>query len=260
MIGRCIYIWKLDGVLAAEGGVSKVIEKARRANLSKLWVKVADGATPQGNVIGATGKSFGELVDAAAADNIEVWGWQVPHCASPAQAAMEAATALAQAEKFKLAGLIMDAEGGPGYFQGGLPEAEAYGDAMKAGCQKLKIPLALSSNDIPQNFPGWPPRFAALAQRADYNFPQTYYGGSPSVTNRVDRAVAGNAHVAASFVPVGAGWIGQGDGGCASASACAERAREFIRLCNERKYQGYSFWHWGGAPLALWEVLNTTAV
>lgn len=53
--------------------------------------------------------------------------------------------------------------------------------------------------------------------------------------------------------------FGTDEGGCSSASACAEKAREFIRLCNERNYQGYSFWHWGGAPLALWQVLNTVA-
>jgi len=32
----------------------------------------------------------------------------------------------------------------------------------------------------------------------------------------------------------------------------------FIQLCKDRNYQGYSFWHWGGAPLSLWEVLNDT--
>ncbi|MBV5266063.1 hypothetical protein [Pinisolibacter aquiterrae] len=60
------------------------------------------------------------------------------------------------------------------------------------------------------------------------------------------------------FARDGAGWIGP-DGGCSSAGACAERAATFIALVKARGYQEYSFWHWGGAPLALWEVLNTTA-
>ncbi len=45
----------------------------------------------------------------------------------------------------------------------------------------------------------------------------------------------------------------------APAGACAERAATFIALVKARGYQEYSFWHWGGAPSALREVLNTTA-
>jgi hypothetical protein len=60
-------------------------------------------------------------------------------------------------------------------------------------------------------------------------------------------------------MPVGAGFIGLSEGGCASAQACGERATTFIQLCKDRGYLGYSFWHWGGAPLALWEVLNSTS-
>jgi len=36
MIGRSMYIWKLAPVLAAEGGIIKVVDKARRAKLSAL--------------------------------------------------------------------------------------------------------------------------------------------------------------------------------------------------------------------------------
>src|SRR5215218_8227879 len=44
-----------------------------------------------------------------------------------------------------------------------------------------------------------------------------------SVLHRLTHAEDANAHVTIPFVPIGAGWIG-GAGGCASASACAERA------------------------------------
>jgi len=256
MIGRCIYVWKLAPVIAAEGGVDKMVEKAKRAKLSAIWVKIADGTTPHANVTSTTATKLKQLINTAKSNGVEIWGWQVPHCATIAAAAAEAKVALDITKRLGLPGLIMDAEGGSDFFHGGLPEAIAYADAMRAGCDALGIPLAISSNDIPQNITNWLPRFTAIAQRAHYNFPQTYYGSSPSVVHRVDRAVTANAHIAAPFVPVGAAWIGDG-GGCSSASACAERAREFIRLCGERNYQGYSFWHWGGAPLAFWEVLNT---
>lgn len=162
-------------------------------------------------------------------------------------------------EEFGLDGMIMDAEGTSAYFHGGLAEAKAYGAAMREIADNLGKPLGISSNDIPQNIAGWLPKFNEIAKKAHFNFPQTYYGASPSVINRVDRAVTANAHLKIPFIPVGAGFIGTAEGGCASASACAERAREFIRLCNDRNYQGYSFWHWGGAPMTLWEVLNTVS-
>jgi len=61
------------------------------------------------------------------------------------------------------------------------------------------------------------------------------------------------------FVPIGAGWIGDG-GGCASASACAEKALVFMHLVREYNFPGYGFWHWAGAPSNLWEVLFSSPV
>ena len=83
----------------------------------------------------------------------------------------------------------------------------AYGAAMRQIADRLEKPLGISSNDIPQNIDGWLPKFNEIARKAHFNFPQTYYGASPSVTNRVDRAERGNAHLTIPFVPVGAGFI-----------------------------------------------------
>jgi hypothetical protein len=259
MIGRCMYIWKLGQVLAAEGGANKLIDKAKRAKLSAIWVKVADGASAYDNVSGAMSQTMTDLVTRAHARGLQVWGWQVPHSATVQAAQADATTFSNLAQQFQLDGLIMDAEGGGGYFQGGVGEAQAYADAMRQAANTLNKPLGISSNDIPQNISAdWPPRFNAIAAKADFNFPQTYYGASSSVASRVDKAVTANANLTIPFVPVGAGFIGLGEGGCASAQACGERATAFIQLCKSRDYQGYSFWHWAGAPLSLWEVLNNT--
>ena len=66
-----------------------------------------------------------------------------------------------------------------------------------------------------------------------------------------------NAAIDLPFVPVGAGWVGDA-GGCASASACAERAATFAGLSRDKGFAGYAFWHWAGAPLELWETLIKT--
>jgi hypothetical protein len=259
MIGRTMYIWKLAPVLSAEGGTAKVVEKAKRAKLSAIWIKMADGKSPYSNVTGGTAQKFRDLVSRCHSKNIQIWGWHVPHCLTSYIAKSEADTVSQLTSEFELDGIIMDAEGGGTFFQGGKDEAIAYATAMRAVADHLHKPLAISSNDIPQNIDGWLPKFNKIAFVADYNFPQVYYGGSPSVDSRLSRAENGNAHVTIPFVPVGAGWIGSG-GGCSSASACAERALIFINLINSRGYQGYSFWHWAGAPMALWDVLNSTLV
>jgi hypothetical protein len=257
MIGRCMYIWKLDPVLTAEGGVNKLVDRARRAKLSAIWVKVADGARPYSNVTDSMTSTMTDLVTKAHRRGLQVWGWQVPHCPTLPAAQAEAKVFGDLAEQFKLDGIITDAEGGPDFFQGGVDEAQAYGAAMRHVANTLQKPLGISSNDIPQNLNGWLPRFNEIAAQANFNFPQTYYGSSPSVASRIDRSANANAHLTIPFVPVGAGYLGSG-GGCASAQACGERAAAFIQLCKSRNYQGYSFWHWAGAPMALWEVLNDT--
>lgn len=253
---RSMYIWKLGPVIDAEGSVPKIVEKARRASLSALWVKIADGPSAYRNVTGSMASDFSNLVQRCHNVGIEVWGWHVPNCADVAAANAEATNVQNIATQFGIDGLIMDAEGGPDFFHGGTAEADAYSRAMRAAANAIGRPLAISSHDIPKNIAGWLPKFNKIAFNADLSYPQVYYGGSPSVVNRLDRAEDGNAHVTIPFCPVGAGWVGDG-GGCSSASACAERAREFIRLVKDRGYQEYSFWHWAGAPNALWEVLNT---
>ena len=258
MTDRCMYIWRLAPIVDAEGTISMMVNKARRARLSQLWVKIAEGRSPYRNVEGPTAAHMRELVQRCHDKDIQVWGWHVPRCASETIARREAEVVYGIASDFALDGVITDAEDGPSFFIGGLDEAKAYATAMRSAADDFGKPLAISSHDIPQNFPSWVPKFNAIADQCDLNFPQVYYGGSPSVENRLVRAENGNSHLSIPFVPVGAGWVGPA-GGCASASACAERAREFIRLVHDRGYQGYSFWHWAGAPLALWQVLNTVA-
>ena len=259
MTDRSIYIWKLDSVINAEGGVGRVVDKAAQAKLSALWVKVADGQSPFANVLGPMTAALTQLVTRAHDSGIQVWGWQVPHCPDVTSAQAEATTFGGIADKFKLDGLIMDAEGTAAFFHGGIPEARAYGAAMRKIATDQGKPLGISSNDIPQNITGWLPRFNEIAKLADWNFPQTYYGASASVASRVDRAANANSHLTVPFAPVGAGFLGVSEGGCASAQACGERAATFIQLCKDRGYQRYSFWHWAGAPMSLWDVLNSTA-
>ncbi len=129
---RSMYVWKLAPVVAAEGSVKLMVEKAARADLSAIWVKIAEGAAAYSNTTGATAQLFADLINRCHQKGIEVWGWHVPRAETVADARAEAAKVGQIAQAFGIDGLIMDAENGPGFFLGGINEADAYGKAMRA--------------------------------------------------------------------------------------------------------------------------------
>ncbi|MBC5764160.1 hypothetical protein [Ramlibacter albus] len=257
LAGRNMFIWRLAPVVKAEIGVAAMARKAEAAGLSGVWIKIAEGDEPFDNVRPRQLPLFKEVLQALREKKVSVWGWHVPHGGSVAHAAEEGAVAAQIAIDLGIDGVLMDAEGGSGYFNGGAVEADAYASALRSKLSAAKLGIAMCGNDIPKNFPGY--AFDAFVKHARFNAPQVYYGASPSVNNRLERAIKANAHVKVPFVPVGAAWIGTGDGGCETASACAERAREFLRLVDEHGFVGCSFWHWMGAPAAFWQVMVETA-
>ncbi|APV51470.1 hypothetical protein BWI17_18300 [Betaproteobacteria bacterium GR16-43] len=255
LTGRCMFIWKLLPVVAAEIDLATFTKKVRKAKLSGIWIKVGDGRAEHTNVNAANVGLFNEVVKRMHDAGVSVWGWHVPICPTEAIARQEAALACRLVERLRLDGLLCDAEAGDAYFKGGPAEATEYARATREGLDSLGAGFAVCSHDIPANFPRFP--FTEFARHASQNAPQVYYGSSPSVENRLERAIAANASVEIPMVPVGAAWVGDA-GGCESPSASAERARAFIRLVHEHGFPGYSFWHWMGAPAKFWEVLFTT--
>ena len=195
-----------------------------------------------------------DVLAAMKSADIRVWGWHEPRCPTLAAAETEAQVVAEIAEKHGLAGILMDAEVAAGgtFFQGGPEEAGLYASSLQILLHAQDRPLALCSHDIPQNFPNFP--FAAFAEFSDVNVPQVYYGGSPSVNHRLDRAIKANSGVARPFVPVGAGWVGPADEAVLfdqlHENNCPLRARGIAHATS-----GYSFWHWAGAPMKLWNVL-----
>lgn len=248
--GRNMFVWQLRPILAVDGGPDGMAQKAVRAKCSGVWIKVAVGQQEYDQ----NAPVLPEVVAAMKSADIRVWGWHEPRCATLAAAEGEATLVAEIAEKYGLAGILMDAEAASGgaFFQGGPEEAGLYASGLQALLHEQDRPLALCSHDIPQNFPAFP--FDSFAKFADVNVPQVYYGTSSSVSNRLERAIKANSGVKRPFVPVGAGWVGAA-GGCVSDSACAERAVIFMQLVKEHGFTGYAFWHWAGAPLKLWNVL-----
>jgi hypothetical protein len=252
-----MYVWQLKPVLVSEGGIDDFVRKAKRAQFSSIWIKIADGGSRYKNITGEMEDTFKDVVAELGREEIDVWGWHVPHAETSEDAEKEAQLVAGIANEFGLSGILMDAEVGDGFFHGNATTASEYSKELQSLLAAQSKGLALSSHDIPSNFSTFP--FGAFAKHATVNAPQVYYGTSPSVDNRLNKAINANSHLEIPFVPVGAGWIGDG-GGCESAAACAERALAFMKLVHEHQYQGYSFWHWLGVPAKLWEVFFTEPV
>ena len=249
--GRNMFIWRLSTILKVEMGIYNFVRKAKRAKLSSVWIKIAFGSSPYSSNIN---DDLVRVRDKLKNEGISVWGYHEPRCKTEEIAKNEAELVAKLAEDLQLHGILMDAEKPEGnvFFQGGEQEADVYARRLRQLCDESGLGLAICSHDIPQNFPDFP--FESFAEHAHVNASQVYYGSSPSVQNRLERAINSNTMLTIPFIPVGSGWVGDG-GGCASASACAERAVIFMQLVRENQFPGYSFWHWAGAPMALWEVL-----
>lgn len=86
---RHMYVWKTAPILMVEGGIDQMVEKARRAHLSVVWIKIAQGTSTYTN-ISADPQRFADLRQAFGDAGIQVWGWHVPRCPNVEAAGREA--------------------------------------------------------------------------------------------------------------------------------------------------------------------------
>jgi hypothetical protein len=261
MQGRSMYIWHVKKSLAG-GSIKDLIKKAIDHKISSLWIKIGDGETAFENINKTNAKNFKSLVDAAAAENINILGYHVPHCGDPQAAHDEAQFVLRVVDQFGLRGVVVDNEDGPSYFKGGVAEADAYGRLLSESFNARNRTLVMSSNDIVSAHPNAYAK--TIGQYAALNAPQVYYGQSFTVRDRLNKADRENASIKAPFFPVGAAFVSDpaaGEGGCRNAKDCASRARDFINLLAAKhqtdpgRYPGYGFWNWEECPDEAWSVL-----
>jgi hypothetical protein len=266
LTGRAMYIWELQKSLKG-GTAADLVSKAQSAKLSSIWIKIGDGDAPFENTLGNNISVLKDIVNRCQLANIAVLGYHVPHCATVASVQNEIALCSKAVRDFGLAGIVIDNEDGSAYFRGNQQTATAYGQGLQAALHADGKIAVMSSNDIISGHPG--AYGSVIGKYVDINAPQVYYGQSPTVQNRLGRAISANAGIAAPFFPVGAAFVsgpGATDGGCSNAADCAQRAAQFIDLVSQRhhadpsKYPGYGFWDWQEAPDELWDVLSSTDV
>jgi hypothetical protein len=264
--GRAMYVWNVQASLN-QGTVAAMVAKAVRAKLSSLWVKIGDGADAYENIQGANAAVLNDLVAGCNAAGIAVFGYHVPHCADNQAVTDEVNFVKSTVNNFKLAGVVIDNEDGSSYFRGTAQCATAYGQGIQSAMHAAGKIAVMSSNDIISAHPN---SFGIeIGACVDVNAPQVYYGQSPSVNNRLQRAIGENQIIQAPFFPVGAAFLrkpSESDGGFLDPVQCGTWASQFIQLVSQlhrsspTQYPGYGFWNWQEAPDQVWQVLFSTDV
>ena len=240
--GRNIYIVKLANVVRASGGIDGFVARCARSKFRSIWIRLGYGPRLDPNLSLA---DFATIQSKLRAINTQIWGWHLPRCPNLSRAAQEAALVVDWAQRYGLDGVLLDAESGNSYFQGGAAEAERYGTDVHRGIVAAGKGIALSSHDQPRNFPGFP--FAEFLQHVEDNSPQVYYQGNVATrleaSIRQHRALEVGRNFQDRYKPVGNITV-RGDVPLPSPQACVEAAREFMRLVDRNGFSAYSFWCW----------------
>jgi hypothetical protein len=252
--GRNIYIVKLADVVRASGGVDAFVARCTQSRFRAIWIRLGYGPRLDPN-LGLP--DFGAIQNRLRANNIEIWGWHLPRCPNLNRAIQEAALVVEWANRYQLDGVLLDAESGNRYFQGGAAEAERYAGDVYRGISALGKGVALSSHDQPRNFPGFP--FAEFLRHVEDNSPQVYH--KRDVATRLEasirqyRALEAGRDFQDRYKPVGNITV-RGDVALPNAQTCVEAAREFMRLVARNGFLAYSFWCWDEAPAEIWDLFR----
>lgn len=174
LTGKGFFIWKLKN---AEGGDAEAIaDKAVRADLTHVLIKIADGREAFGDP-----NSKRAVVNALRNRRIQIWGWHYVYGNDPAD---EARVAIEQIKALRLDGYVVDAE--HQYKQPGKSAAaREYMTDLRRGLPST--PIAFSSYRYPSYHREVP--WAAFLEKCDYNMPQVYWEQAHNPEEQLRRSV-----------------------------------------------------------------------
>jgi hypothetical protein len=252
--GRNIYIISLAKAVNRTGSVDAFVARCAEAQLSSIWIRLGYGIRLDRNLKLA---SFNDIQQKLRDKGIKVWGWHVPRCPNMECARQEAELVETWARQYALDGILLDAEHGSAYFQGGRAEAEQYVSDLGNKLTALGKGLALSSHDQPRLFPGFP--FATFLEHVPDNCPQVYY--TRDVAGRLGRSIRDYRTLESArefqdrYKPVGNITV-RGDVPLPNPASCLSKAGEFFGLVASNGFKAYSFWCWDEAPDEIWQFFR----
>jgi len=233
LTGKGYYIWKVN--YCENGDPIRITDLAKKANLSHVLVKVADGAFPY-NIDNDTGFDYARsVIKKLQAANIAVWGWHYVYGTYPDQ---EAEIAVKRTLELGLDGFVVDAESDyedPSK----APAASRYMNILRSNLGSL--PIALSSFRYPSYHAKFPWR--NFLERCDYNMPQVYWiHAHNNAGEQLRRCVNEfkNLQPFRPIIPTGPaykehGWI-----------PYESEIIEFMQVAKNLNLSAVNFWYWEG--------------
>jgi hypothetical protein len=228
--GNGMWIWHLE---KSEGGdLDRIAARAAAAQVSTVFIKAADGATPW--------PQFSPLlVGALHQRGLRACAWQFVYGADPQGEASAAAAAIAAgADCF-----VIDAET---RYEGRYAQAQTYVTALRAAAG-ASFPIGLTSFPYVDYHANLPFSVFLGPGGAQVNLPQVYWKDIGGTVDAVSgHTLAHNRIYGAPIAPLGQTYD----------NPPAEDLRRFRQVWSAYGAAGLSWWSWQATPEAGWGVLG----
>lgn len=178
LLGKGYYMWQLPYCDGADP--ARIAERARRADLSHVLIKIADGGYWDYNVDEERDLDLvPPVLKALRDDGVEVWGWQYVRGDQPI---VEADRAIKRIAELDVDGFVVDAEQ---EYRDSSKERAAAAYMERIRTRFPDLPLALSSYRYPRTHRALP--FDAFLEYCDYAMPQVYFEQSHNPVEQLRR-------------------------------------------------------------------------
>ncbi|MBN2149702.1 MAG: nuclear transport factor 2 family protein [Anaerolineales bacterium] len=244
--GKGFFTWKIP--LCEGGDANAIAATAKRAGLSHVVIKVADGAMVYNGTWGATTDTTTAVISALRAQGIQIYGWHYIYGRDPLG---EANVAIQRIHQYNLDGYVIDAE--KEFKEDGMKlVARKFMSALRAAFPTMEI--ALSSYRFPSLHPQIP--WSEFLDSCSFNMPQVYWMQAHNAGEQLVKCVREfqTRTPLRPIVPTGATFRQN------NWQPTKEEVLEFMQTAKDLNLKAVNFWHWTDARAnimpGVWEVIR----
>ncbi|MDH5507275.1 MAG: nuclear transport factor 2 family protein [Anaerolineae bacterium] len=245
LIGKGYYMWKVPN---CEGGDAYTIAaEAKRAGLSHVMIKVADGIHPYNIDKNNNVDLIPAVAQALRAEGIHVWGWQYIYGQDPLG---EARKAIQRVHELGMEGFVVNAE--VEFLDPGMGDvARKYMRELRSGLPDTVI--ALSTYRFPSYHPQFP--YSTFLEFCDLNMPQVYWMGASNPDSQLIKSVREyqNIDPVVPIVPTGFAFKS------GSYQPSSGEVTRFLQAAQDLNLDAANFWSWDSARKdvpAVWDEIG----
>ena len=245
--GKGMWVWKPE--LAEGGNVAVLIARAKAVGLSHIYMRT--GSTWDGlqNL-----PYLDQLLPAAHAAGLKVYGWDFPKLAVPADDVARAMAAITHEAPggHHLDGFAADIETPDEGTQFTAAAAQAYGTGLRAAAGPSTLLVAVVPNPTPQMLQKY--SYDAVVPAFDAVAPMVYWLNREPGSDTAN-AMQYLAHYGKPLLPIGQAYDGGPEGGRAGVPPPAELLR-FMAVAKQGGAAAVSFWSWQHANQPAWDAIK----